>query len=880
MHRRVPAPSPIWVGRQTELGRLQVMLEQLPVALVYGVGGVGKSTLVYALAQGRGGPVIYASVSPGEPLAALVDDVRRQLARGAVPEARDDDERLVDLARRLDEQGTLWVLDDLHRLDEASRTRLVDVLGRELGSGRLVATSRELVPMLGGTADRFELKLGGLDEQSAWALWANLDALYGPSSGFQVAWTRSRGNPFHLRRAHAGGVLEEDPSTAAIRTLTPDQRLVATVLALSAFEMNVKRVEQLLPEPRARAALRGLVVQLILEVDGSGRCMLHDIHRDALLASLSPEELRDNHARLATLLANADLDPVVRVRERCRHLCACGRFEEAGQLLLESGTEFIRLGVASELFRGFEAIPPEHRTPEIIHARARTLARLLNVRRAHEELLRLDVSRVREPLDIKASLAHVAMLTGDLVAAEREARAVLGDPRATDALRMRTGTVFALTRTYQGFGDEARAFIDAAERTAALPAHQGFLRFTRAFTFWLDERNTEAVEAMESARAVSRDAPPTFRASVLGPMFYAGLLSSTGRFERVEELLKQAESLVRHEQDPRLRISWHAMHAMVLHDRGEREAALGELRVLENAFHRSGELLGELWARAWIGRELMLLGQCAEAERHLKETDALARERGILGMCAAVERSRREDPLVRLREERVEAPHPEKRGEVTRARALSALLSVAAGDTEAARAAIDSVRATALGADYGLDRAMVALAESLAARLAGHPEAERDASQRAEAEASAASVDPGLLERLRDVLAVTRRVTAPGRAMRAEVPRDDGPVIVDARKHELRYPGHVIPLKQRPVLRKLLYTLANRPGDVLPKELLVEQTWNKSYEPPVHDNLLWVNVCRLRELVSGSGMTLEREESGYLLQVPERFVYIAPERGD
>ncbi|AKJ08043.1 Hypothetical protein AA314_09669 [Archangium gephyra] len=868
------------MGRQSELERLQVMLLHLPVALVYGVGGVGKSTLVYALAAGRGGPVVYDSVSAGEPLAALVDDVRRQLARGAVPEAMDDEERLRDLAERLDESGALWVLDDLHRLEENARIRLVDALGRELRNGRFVATSRELVPMLGGTADRFELKLGGLDEQNARALWANLDTLYGPSSGFDVAWTRSRGNPFHLRRAHAGGVHEEDPLSAALRTLSADQRLIATVLALSAFDMNVTLVERLLPEPRARAALRELVVRLILEVDGSGRCMLHDIHRDALLASLSGEELREHHARIAELLSTAEMDPVVRVRERCRHLCACERFAEAGQLLLESGAELIRLGVASELFRGFEALPPEHRTPEIIHARARTLARLLDVRRAHEELIRLDVSKAREPLDIQASLAHVSMLAGDLAAAEHQARAVLEDPRATDALRMRTGTVFALTRTYRGFGDEARAFIDAAERRAALPVHLGFLRFTRAFTFWLDERNAEAVEAMGSARAVARDAPPTFRAGVLGPMFYAGLLSSTGRFERAGELLKQTESLVRHEQDPRLRVSWHAMHAMFLHERGERAAALAELRTLEDAFHRSGELLGELWARVWIGRELMLLGQCAEAERLLGETDALARERGILGICAAVERSRREEPLLRLREERVETPHPEKRGEVTRAKAITALLSVAAGDTVAARGAIEAVRAAALGTDYGLDRAMVALAESLAARLAGNPDAEREARQRAEAEASAASVDPGLLGRLSDALGATRLVTASGRSMLAEAPRDDGHVIVDARRHELRYPGHVVALKQRPVLRKLLYALANRPGDVLPKELLVEQTWNKPYEPLVHDNLLWVNVCRLRELVSGSGMTLERDERGYQLRVPEQFVYIAPGRGD
>ncbi|WP_309888410.1 winged helix-turn-helix domain-containing protein [Archangium sp.] len=856
------------------------MLVQLPVALVYGVGGVGKSALVYALAAGFEGPVVYDIVKPGAPLAALVDDVRRQLARGAVPQVMDDDERLLDLAQQLDGRGALWVLDDLHRLDEPSRLRLLDVLGRELRNGRLVATSRELVPMLGGTADRFELRLGGLDEPSTRMLWAHLDTLYGPSSGFEVAWARSRGNPFHLRRAHAGGVHEEDPTAAAIRALPPDQRFIAALLALAAFELTVTLVERLLPEPRARAALRELVIRLIIEVDGSGRCVLHDIHRDAVLESLSVKELREHHARLAALLADAELDPVVRVRERCRHLCASGHFEEAGQQLLASGAQLIRLGVAGELFRGFEALPPEHRTPEIAHARARTFARLLDLRRAYEELLRIDLSQAREPLDIKTSLANVAMLAGDMATAEQQAREVLDDARASPSLRMRAETVFALTRTYRGFGDEARVFLDAAEREAVLPLHLGFVRFTRAFTLWIDQRNAEAVEAMRSARAVTSDTPPTFRGSVLGPIFYAGILSSAGRFERAEELLRQTGSFLRHEQDPRLRVTWRSMHAMLLHERGERAAALDELHVLEDDFQRAGELLGELWTRAWIGCVLMVLGRCAEAGRILAETDTVAREHGIAGVCAAVERARREDPLVRLREERVEVSHPEKRGEVARARSLATLLAVAAGDTVAARIALEAARAAATGPDYGLDRAILALAESLSARLEGDPKVEQEARERAEAEASAAGVDADLLVRLTEALGATRLVTAGGRAMLAEPPPDDEHVIVDARRHELRYPGHVVSLKQRPVLRKLLYALASHPGDVLPKEQLVERTWGRPYNPLTHDNQLWVNVCRLREFISGAGMGVERDESGYHLRVPEQFVYVEPRRGE
>src|SRR5262249_32832309 len=156
-------------------------------------------------------------------LAALVDDLRRQLAEGPVREGSSDGERLDGLAEQLDRAAALCVIDDLHQLDRPSRCALLNGLGQTLRRGRVIATSRELVGM-GDGSDRFELCLDGLDVATARSLWAALDDLYRPSTGFEKAFSKARGNPLFLRRAHAGGLEGEDPLVATVRGLDPVER--------------------------------------------------------------------------------------------------------------------------------------------------------------------------------------------------------------------------------------------------------------------------------------------------------------------------------------------------------------------------------------------------------------------------------------------------------------------------------------------------------------------------------------------------------------------------------------------------------------------------------------------------------------------------------
>src|SRR5207248_7546466 len=132
MDPSVPRPSALFVGRDAELARLRDKLKQVPIAVIYGVAGIGKSTLACALAASWDGPVAYRKAGDGEPVAALLDDVRRQLAGGPVSEAATDDERLEDLVQRMDATRALWLLDDLHRLEATARAALVRALGQSL----------------------------------------------------------------------------------------------------------------------------------------------------------------------------------------------------------------------------------------------------------------------------------------------------------------------------------------------------------------------------------------------------------------------------------------------------------------------------------------------------------------------------------------------------------------------------------------------------------------------------------------------------------------------------------------------------------------------------------------------------------------------------
>ena len=85
----------------------------------------------------------------------------------------------------------------------------------------------------------------------------------------------------------------------------------------------------------------------------------------------------------------------------------------------------------------------------------------------------------------------------------------------------------------------------------------------------------------------------------------------------------------------------------------------------------------------------------------------------------------------------------------------------------------------------------------------------------------------------------------------------------------------VIALRARPILRRLLYALVERVGQTLTKDELTQAVWSQAYDPLRHDNPLFVNLSRLRQLVRDTGLTVEvdNDRGGYRLLSREPIVF-------
>jgi DNA-binding response OmpR family regulator len=839
-----PLASPVFVGRAEERERLLRMLAVVRVALVYGVPGVGKTALALSAAQGWQGPVMLYKAAVG-PVSVLADDLRRRLAHGPVREAESDEERLLALAERLDAESALCVIDDLHRLEPSARATLVRCFAERLREGRVIATSRELVPVTPDGPDRFELRLSALDADDARALWARLDELYGPSGSFEIGFQSARGNPLLLRRAHAFAPEGEDPIAATMRTLPSDERQAALALALAELRLPVRVVESL--GPGGPAALRRLVSRLVVDVDGAGTCALHDLYRDAMLAT-SPQEAREPvHLALAGALADLELDPIVKAREIGRHLRAAGRFDEAAAHLAAHGAEYIRHGAAGELLRLIDALPPEGRGAGIEVLRARTLGRLGHIGRAYDELERLLAAGAEPSIDLKLAFGQIATLTGSLAAGERAVREVLDADDLSATQRLRAETALALLLTHRGRGDEARAFLSAARAGEGGPLHASHLRFCHAFTLWLDGRADEAEDTMRAAYAFFRDLDPGFRAGVLAPLFFATLMAGLGRFAEADEALALADASIASSEDLRTRHELRGVRAYCLAENGDRLGGVAEIRVALDAYVRSGHVMARFVMEPLLARVLFRLGRRRDALALLADVRARAEERGALSIVAMAERALDEDPIRRARDTEASAKDDN----------VFAIYRAAASDVAKGRARVAAARERCAGESFPLERAVLALAALELERPA-------DPSAAVEAVAEAAAregVDRDLVPALWHALEAVRVLAAEVSGPRSR--RD--PIVIDRERHEVRAGATLVRLGRRRTLRRLLYALASRPGEPLPREELCAAIWDVAYHPLVHDNALAVNVARLRSLLATTGLAIEADGDGYRL---------------
>jgi len=381
----------------------------------------------------------------------------------------------------------------------------------------------------------------------------------------------------------------------------------------------------------------------------------------------------------------------------------------------------------------------------------------------------------------------------------------------------------AIDQTIRGDGDAARREL-AAETDVG-----GDIRVVLAFTCWFDERDDEAAGWL---RDIATDDDP------LRAALHAAVLAAAGDFEEAERKCATADRLA---QDPRSRMAARAARAILAYERGDRPAALGELRTLQIACIRSRDDLGAMWTEAWTARVLALGGRCSEARAMLDAVEERARAIGAGGIVALVERSRADDVMVRLRGQ----SDFSRFGTRDRAHLVESLALGLSGNVALAKA-----RTMHVEPKDAFERVLVLLAQ-------GDVEGARR-------EAEAGDIEERLVEEILGVASCR------------------GDLVLDGRIHELRDDDRrrTVSFRRSKNLRAMLYALARAPGEVVTKEELAGRLWPARYSPHVHDNALWVNVRRLRMALDGTRLVIASTIGGYTLRVPERFVYIPPNAYD
>ena len=308
--------------------------------------------------------------------------------------------------------GLLLMIDDVHRMDPASRDvlrQLAEVLADT--PLLLVATARDddgAAAFVTDAGTRLELRLpiGPLDDAGAAELVTSY--LAGSTVSREVVaelTTRGRGNPFtileYLHPLIEAGALR--PAWGEWRLDT--ERLQAIDLPTDVFELVLARIDGLDRqahdtlaaaaalgsrfEPRLLAdiaaadpapVLAEAVERGLLAPGGDGYTFVHDRIREALLGTVEPAELRALHRRIATVLAAANRTDPPHVYALARHRATGGLEHEpdqvfttgfaAGQLALSENAPDAAVAFLEAAAAGADAagIAPDSRFREALAA--------------------------------------------------------------------------------------------------------------------------------------------------------------------------------------------------------------------------------------------------------------------------------------------------------------------------------------------------------------------------------------------------------------------------------------------------------------------------------------------------------------------------------
>ena len=423
------------------------------------------------------------------------------------------------------------------------------------------------------------------------------------------------------------------------------------------------------------------------------------------------------------------------------------------------------------------------------------------------------------------------------------ARAALDDD-ASPAVKAAIAGLDAMRR----FHTEALApaMADLARAAASARGNgRAVLAATATYLSWLERY---AIGAERSGTPTSDNRAPSahgYRAAALGALALGGYDIRAAPGDSARALAALEAALASHD-DPLARIHADAVGALRRWEDGDRLGASAALTDLAGRADDAGYVLAVLWIQVFAARIAFVLGRRRHARALLERVAHDARALGATALVRAAGYGADDDPVARLAV-LLHSPGAAPSSSV-RTRAFQALAAVCRGD--AAPSLVPDPRP-----GYHVEAALTHLAQGVVGRRQGGARG-KTAWSRATAAAAAAlaAADDDLLPALCAVIDGDPRGPA-------------APVVLDSVRHEIIAGGETIALGKRPVMRKLLYALAARVGEVLTKDELTQAAWGQAYDPLRHDNPLFVNLSRLRSLVKAAGVSVEADpdQGGYRL---------------
>ncbi|HWM86009.1 MAG TPA: hypothetical protein VNO33_09230, partial [Kofleriaceae bacterium] len=624
-----------------------------------------------------------------------------------------------------------------------------------------------------------------------------------------------------------------------------------------------------------------------VELDGAGTCSADELAREMLGELIRGAGTADAdaaavlHRQLPGALARADLDPVTLARETTYHLGCAGEWEEAAAYLTTRAGSLIEQGASAELLRCLAELPAAAETPALAVWRARCRLRLLDLREGEAEIRRALSHPDALRRELLLLLARIRLLRGALDEADEALAGAAAEPFGTARDAAALAMIQAIARSYRDeVGPACEALAAAAER---LPDQASKLRATAAGLRWLDHYGTTAPTDAGLATSPEERHARTIglRAAALLPVATSGLAGAADALVlETDSALRLSEARLRRHRDLLSRVHVAAVRAVRLWERGDRIESLGQIERAARIARRHEYHAGALWLEMWAARALFTMGRRVDGEAVLATILPQTRRMGLSWITRAAASARAQEPVTRFlamaRRDDLAADAP---AYSIRARAFAMLAAAACRSETRVVALRRALGDEILRPGFGVEQALVALADGTLSLLRGDAEGHTLATERAREALRGDGADADLLDRmliaLGDVVVTaTGRRIAPESARRAHGAETGGEIVLDRETGELRAPSATIPFARRHVLRRLLYRMALCPGEVVTKEHLAQAAWGVGYHPLRHANALFVNIHRLRGLLEGTGLGLVSSEDGYALIAPPGFRFL------